>query len=198
LAAQRMRIGTESNDQAHVDGRHVVRDRVRLCRSAPRTAGRKGMGASEIAKALKIGRASVSRRQARLPPDVGNCDPGHLVRPPTGVHGPRRRRRVLIQHQATQNLDCEAMRQQDRLGASVRRARQHLQRPALLGGQAIFEQVSLICRPPPSRGEGHFHGDADARRGLAISGLHSVLWDWRSPQDRGVAGRERGTIAGAA
>jgi hypothetical protein len=43
------------------------------------------MGASEIAKALKIGRASVSRRQTRLPPDVGDCDPGHLVRPPTGT-----------------------------------------------------------------------------------------------------------------
>jgi hypothetical protein len=48
------------------------------------------------------------RAGERLPPDVGDRQPGHLDRPPTGIHRSRRRRRQAVQHQAAQNLDRKA------------------------------------------------------------------------------------------
>jgi hypothetical protein len=46
-----------------------------------------------------------------LPPDVSDPQPGHLDRPLAGIHDPRRGRRELVEHQAAQYLDSEAMRE---------------------------------------------------------------------------------------
>jgi hypothetical protein len=59
------------------------------------------------------------------------------------MYGPRCREPV--QHQALQNLDCEAMRQHDRLGASERRPGEHLERPVLLGAPPALSWSHHHC-----------------------------------------------------
>jgi hypothetical protein len=82
--------------------------------------------------ATKVWPASPCKRQ---PPDVGDRQPDNLDRLPPCPYFPLFRRRQPVPHQGIEQLDREAMRLHDRLGAAVRRASE---RPALFGAEALW------------------------------------------------------------
>jgi hypothetical protein len=95
--------------------------------------------------------ARLLRAGERLPSDVSDRQQGHLDRPPAGMHGPRRRRREAVQHQPAQNLDCEAVGQQDRLGASERRVGDQTECRFCSAPRPLFRGLIAIGRRSGSR-----------------------------------------------
>jgi hypothetical protein len=79
----------------------------------------------------------------RPPPRAGNRQPRHPDQPPPRAHGPPLCGRKSVAHQVMQRPYREAVRQHDRLGASVRAAGEQLERFALVGGHRYSEEYDL-------------------------------------------------------